>query len=454
MLNTEKREKKMYKFQEGLYTDVRIEDVFETLLSYKNTKLENQKIRKHIGAFIRVYDGVRWYYAATTSIENIQDEINSISKMATPDDSINENPVVAKFEVNKTESMLFEKNSVVNIPIEVKKRMVENYFPLFEKEEVAQTNYMYVDKKVIKTFYSSKGASLKFDTQTAGISFGCEIIINGKKGKDGISKAFTSFEPLKDIESYITEELIKGITYVKDAVPVNPGDYQVVLSPFTTGVFTHESFGHKSESDFMVGDEVMAREWALGKKVASDIVTIVDDGSEHGSGFVQYDDEGTKSRKTKIITDGVLTGRLHSTETATYLSEELTANARAMDFEFEPIVRMTTTYIQKGKRKKNEIISEIKNGIFIDTINHGSGMTTFTIAPNRAYKIENGKITTPVKVSVVTGNVFKTLDEVDAVSEEFELHSFVGGGCGKMEQQPLPVGFGGPFIRVKKLNVQ
>ncbi len=454
MLNSKKGEKKMYKFQEGLYTDVRIEDVFETLVSYKNTKLENQKIRKHTGAFIRVYDGVRWYYAATTSIDNIQNEINSVSKMATPDDSINENPIVAKFEVNKTESTLFENNSVVNIPIEEKKRMVESYFPLFKKEEVAQTNYMYVDKKVIKTFYSSKGASLKFDTQTAGINFRCELVINGEKGKDGISKAFTSFEPLKDIESYITEELAKGIAYVKDAIPVEPGDYPVVLSPLTTGVFTHESFGHKSESDFMVGDEAMAKEWSLGKKVASDIVTIIDDGLEHGSGFVQYDDEGTKSRKTMIISNGVLTGRLHSTETATYLNEELTSNARAMNFEFEPIVRMTTTYIQKGNRKKDEIISEIKNGIFIDTINHGSGMTTFTIAPNRAYKIENGKITTPVKISVITGNVFTTLDEVDAISEEFELMSIVGGGCGKMEQHPLPVGFGGPFIRVKKLNVQ
>lgn len=81
-------------------------------------------------------------------------------------------------------------------------------------------------------------------------------------------------------------------------------------------------------------------------------------------------------------------------------------------------------------------------------------MSTFTLAPARAYKIENGQITKPVKVSVVTGNVFGTLAEVDAVSEEFELMSFVGGGCGKMEQWPLPVGFGGPYTRVKKLKVQ
>jgi TldD protein len=115
---------------------------------------------------------------------------------------------------------------------------------------------------------------------------------------------------------------------------------------------------------------------------------------------------------------------------------------------------MTTTYIEKGNRPLADIVAEIDNGIYVDNIKHGSGMSTFTIAPARAYKIENGKITTPVKISVVTGNVFETLGEVDAVSEEFDLLSFVGGGCGKMEQYPLPVGFGGPYTRVKKLNVQ
>jgi TldD protein len=101
-----------------------------------------------------------------------------------------------------------------------------------------------------------------------------------------------------------------------------------------------------------------------------------------------------------------------------------------------------------------DIVAEMENGIYVDTIRHGSGMSTFTLAPDRAYKIENGQIAGPVNVSVVTGNVFSTLAEVDAVSEEFELMSFVGGGCGKMEQWPLPVGFGGPYVRVRKLKVQ
>ena len=95
--------------------------------------------------------------------------------------------------------------------------------------------------------------------------------------------------------------------------------------------------------------------------------------------------------------------------TAAALEEAPTGNARALNFEFEPIVRMTTTYIDKGTTPLKDIIEGIKFGVFVDTIKHGSGMSTFTIAPSRAYKIENGKITKPIKLSVITGNVFKTL---------------------------------------------
>jgi len=444
----------MYIFKEGLYSDVRIEDVFETQVGYKDGKLEQQKVRAYKGAFIRVFDGDKWYYAATTELDKIQSELDALSNMAVKNEEIDNHPVVAAFEVHNNKHLMFENNSVTDIPVEKKKQVLESYFSLFERDEIVQTTYMYVDKKVIKSFYSSKGADLVFDNQTTGIGIRCQFSIGEEKGSESFSKAFTTFEPLMSLTDFFKEEVDKQVDYVKHAVNVEAGEYTVVLSPMATGVFTHESFGHKSESDFMVGDETMAQEWQLGKMVAAKGVTIVDDGNELGSGFVQFDDEGTKAKKTMIITDGQLTGRLHSAPTAVALNESLTGNARAMNFEFEPIVRMTTTYIDKGTRKKDDIISEIKEGIFVDTIRHGSGMTTFTIAPNRAYKIENGKITTPLKVSVVTGNVFSTLDEIDGISEEFELLSFVGGGCGKMEQFPLPVGFGGPFIRVKKLNIQ
>jgi TldD protein len=153
-----------------------------------------------------------------------------------------------------------------------------------------------------------------------------------------------------------------------------------------------------------------------------------------------------------LIKNGCLSGRLHSAETAAALDEELTGNARAVSFEFEPVVRMTTTYILPGRLSFDELLSGIKEGLYVDSLNHGSGMSTFTLAPCRAYMIRDGKIAEPVKISVVTGSVFQTLNEIEGLTEEFKLLSFALGGCGKMEQYPLPVGFGGPYVRIRSLN--
>jgi TldD protein len=114
---------------------------------------------------------------------------------------------------------------------------------------------------------------------------------------------------------------------------------------------------------------------------------------------------------------------------------------------------MTTTHFEAGNMTKEELFAGVKDGLFIDTIKHGSGMSTFTIAPSLAYFIKDGKIAGPAQVSVISGSVFDTFGLIDAISDKVELLSFVGGGCGKMEQYPLPVGFGGPYVRVREMSV-
>ncbi len=444
----------MYKFPKDLYVDVRIEETFDTKISFRKKDLYEQKVRNNKGAFVRVFDGNRWYYSSLTDLDGIQQAIDTLAQMATPNPGIMEHPIVKAFEVNQNTILQYENKSNTDISVEEKQALLEEYLELLDYPEIAHHTSYYVDNKTVKSIYSSKGTAITFDRQTCGIRLDFELADGENKDSGTASKAAIYFDELKGLKDYFKEEIEKSIAFVKEAEPVEPGVYTVILSPLATGVFTHESFGHKSESDFMVGDETMRAEWALGKTIGQDLLTIIDDGMVVGNGFVPYDDEGTKGKKTYIIKNGKLTGRLHSAATSAALEEPLTGNARAINFEFEPIVRMTTTYIEKGDTPLEDIIAGTENGIFVDTIKHGSGMSTFTIAPARAYKIENGKITTPVKVSVITGNVFKTLAEVDAVSKEFELLSFVGGGCGKMEQFPLPVGFGGPYTRVKKLTVQ
>ncbi|MFW6298675.1 MAG: TldD/PmbA family protein [Bacillota bacterium] len=444
----------MLRFPKHLYTDVRIENVQETKIHYKKTTLQEERIRTTEGVFIRVYDGNRWYYSALTDASAIQSEIQKLASMATPNPDIEKDPVVRAFEINKDEKLRFDQCSLRNVPIKKKRKLIKSLLNLCSDETIVMHESQYIDRQTIKTFYSSKGANLHFDVQFCGVRLDMEMAHGDNRDRFSASKAGIRFEDLNTASEFFKDEVAKNIAFIKTCEPVEGGDYPVLLSPYAAGVFTHESFGHKSEADFMVGDEAMKKAWAIGKKIAPDHLSIVDYGEIDGNGFTPYDDEGSKARKTYLIKDGTLSGRLHSVSTATELAEMPTGNARAVNFEFEPIVRMTTTYIEKGDKPLDDIIQTIDNGIYIDTINHGSGMSTFTIAPSRAYKIDNGEITTPLQISVVSGSVFKTLEKVEAVSEEFSLLSFVGGGCGKMEQMPLPVGFGGPYTLIGSLKVE
>lgn len=445
----------VYKFPENLYTDVRIEDVFETNITFTLGKITEYKIRNYKAGFIRVFDGERWYYGSTSSLEQIQDEIEKLSKMAKPNEKIGENPIVKRFEVNSGEFFKFKDEDVSKISEEDKLNLLKDMFPVITANKyVKNWNARYVDCRKVKEFYSSKGSNLKFDIQRCGFSMGFSMAEGEKNFSEAYQIGTSSFGNLKNKNKEFKEHVDKSEKFLLNAKPIEKGKYTVILSPVAAGVFAHESFGHKSEADFMIGDETMKKEWAMGKKVGSDILTIVDDGNVLGSGYTPFDDEGSKAKKTYLIKDGVLEGRLHSGTTASMLEEELTGNSRSMNFEFEPIVRMTTTYIGSGNETKEELIGKVKHGIYVETIKHGSGMSTFTLAPSLAYMIRDGKIAEPVNISVVTGNVFETLSEIDGLSNEIELLSFVMGGCGKMEQFPLPVGFGGPYVRVKNLNVQ
>lgn len=445
----------MFNFPKNLYTDVRIEEVFESKISYLNGSIEENKVRNYTGAFIRIYDGENWYYCSTSDTDNIQKEIEKLSLMAKPSEKIYDNEIVKKLQVNEGEYLIFEKDSVRNISKEEKENILKDLFPVVaSKKEVKMWKAQYLETLKIKNFYSSKGSNIKHDYQSVAVALSFSLADGEKKFDGNFQKASNFFKDIVNEKENLEKRLDECIYFMRNATEISPGEYTVVLSPLAAGVFAHESFGHKSEADFMVGDETMKREWAIGTKVGSEILSIIDSGNIMGSGYVPYDDEGTKASRTYLIEKGILKGRLHSGYTAASLEEAVTGNARAMNFEYESIVRMTTTYIEPGKYSKEELISEVQEGLLVETINHGSGMSTFTLAPSLAYKIKDGKISEPVKISVITGTVFDTLNNIDGLSNELEILAFATGGCGKMEQWPLNVGFGGPYVRVKNMNVQ
>lgn len=445
----------MIQFRDGFYADVRTEDRSRTTITYKSGALEEMKTRVERRAFIRVYDGKMWYYSSVTDLAHLQKTLDGLYDAATPNADIQNDPVVRRFERNRDTLLSFADSSVRDIPPKDKQALLLSYLPLLSEDScVTMPRGTYLDRNSLFRFRSSLGADITYDYQTCGLSFSCDMTEGEKKFSGHWQKGATRFDELKGLDDEIRAAMAEQTAFMRNSVPVTPGKYPVVLSPEAAGVFAHESFGHKSESDFMLSDETMRDEWQLGKTVGSPILSIAECGSVPGCGYVPYDDEGTKARKNYLIKDGKLVGRLHNAQTAAVLDEPTTGNARAIDCTFEPIVRMTTTYIEGGDMDFDELIAPIKKGYFIKTIKHGSGMSTFTIAPNLAYEITDGKLGRPVQISVITGSVFETLGLIDGLTRDVKLLSFVTGGCGKMEQMGLPVGFGGPYVRVSSMNVQ
>jgi len=227
------------------------------------------------------------------------------------------------------------------------------------------------------------------------------------------------------------------------------GEYTVVLDPVLAGVFVHEAFGHLSESDHVYENQKLCELMVLGKRFSGSHLNIVDGAAVPGlRGSYKYDDEGVPATRTYLIRQGILEGRLHSRETAAKMNEKPTGNARALNYAFPPIVRMTNTFIEPGTISFDDIISGIKEGIYArDWYGGTTSLEMFTFSAAEAYMIRNGRVAELVQPVVLSGNVFTTLHNIDAIGNDLDMNQ--GGGCGKGGQSPLPVSNGSPHIRIR-----
>lgn len=444
----------MYTFPKDLYADVRIEETYNLWLNVKNGELDGDSFMTESGAIVRVFDGNMWYTSTTNKLNEIQQELDNLATLATPNSQIWEHPIVKKYQVNIDDAQRFhEDDSVRNIPRGQWKELLDGYIRSCVDETIPEILFWnaYVScahKK--KSFYSGKGAAITQDWQECrlGVTYG--ITVDGVTTYGWKSYSQNRFEDLAGKEAEIRMERDRYLDFARNAVQLEPGEYTCVLAPVSTAMFVHESFGHKSEADFMLNDKTLQDEWVMGKKVGNDMVSICDRGDLLNHGYTPYDDEGTKAGVIWLMKDGILTGRLHDAKSAATLGEELTGNCRAQNYNHMPIVRMTNTFMEAGLDNPQEIIAGVKDGLYVYGVEHGTGMATFTIKPSICYRIRDGKICEPVRVNVLTGSVFETLFDVDAVGTDFEL--FDTYTCGKNGQSAV-VSAGGPSIRVKKMTV-
>jgi TldD protein len=217
-------------------------------------------------------------------------------------------------------------------------------------------------------------------------------------------------------------------------------------------VFIHEAFGHFSVADFVFEIPRIQELLTLGKPLGIEQLNVIDDATlEDLPGSIKYDDEGVPGQRKYLIKNGVLTQRLHSRETAGKMHEQPTGNARAIRANYPPIVRMTNTAIEPGDTSFEEMIGDIDEGVYaVRMLGGQTNGEMFTFAAAEGYMIRNGKIAEPVNDVTLTGNVFQTLKDIEAIGNDT---LFTNGGCGKGGQMPLPVSVGGPHLRIKNVVI-
>ena len=338
----------------------------------------------------------------------------------------------------------------VEIPLENKKQMLDEYNEIIWRTPNIQTSTIgYVDSRKKAIFLSSLGSYIEQERADISLRLAAVATKDGDVQQVGLSVGSRGdFGAMQSLHQQV-EEMAQHAVELLSAPQAKGGEYTVVLDPVLAGVFVHEAFGHLSESDFVYENERLRQVMTLGKQFGSKQLNIVDTATVPGlRGSYKYDDEGVPATKTYLIREGKLVGRLHSRETAAKMQEKPTGNARALNYRYPPIVRMTNTYIEPGSVSFAEMISDIKEGIYAKNWYGGTtSMEMFTFSAGEAYMIRNGKLAEAVRPVVLTGNVFTTLKNIDAIGDDLEMNQ--GGGCGKGGQVPLPVANGSPHIRIR-----
>jgi TldD protein len=229
---------------------------------------------------------------------------------------------------------------------------------------------------------------------------------------------------------------------------------EVVLGPGWPGVLLHEAVGHGLEADFN-RKKTSAFAGLIGQKVASEKVTVVDNGTmPNRRGSLNVDDEGVPTRETVLIENGVLKGYLTDKMSARLMGTESTGSGRRESYHHITMPRMTNTYMLNGDDVPEDIIKSVKRGLY--AVNFGGGQVDitngkFVFSASEAYLIEDGKVTRPVKGATLIGNGPEALKYVSMVGNDLALDEGIGT-CGKAGQS-VPVGVGMPTVKLDRMTV-
>jgi len=304
-------------------------------------------------------------------------------------------------------------------------------------------------------FYNSEGILACDERPSFSLVATAIMESNGKVENGTSSRSYRAgFEMLtKELVKEVADEAVSRTAFLFDAIQPSGGEMPVVMGAGGSGILLHEAIGHAFEADFNRQNTSIFSD-KLGKKICSDSISVVDDGTiPFNRGSINIDDEGVISQKTYMVKKGVLNSYLHDRISARYYNIAPTGNGRRESFRHMPIPRMRATYMEPGHIKEVDIIASVKKGIYVDTFSNGQvqiGAGDFTFFVKSGYLIENGKLTRPIKDINIIGNGPEALAGIVAVADNLKIDNGTWT-CGK--EQYCPVSCGMPSVMIDKLTV-
>ena len=434
------------------YIELRFEQRKTTHLAYRGNSLEEVDRAWSSGGNVRALVGGGWGFVSFNSLDKLWDKVDLAAKEArlASTEAVKLAPVEPVVDMVTAE---LEK-SATGLPLATKKRLLDEYNDIIlssPKIQNAIVDYRDVDKHVY--FANSEGAYIEQARPDLALQLMAIATEDNEVQQAALSLGsngdFGAIQGLHKKVRQVAERAAKLLS----APQVKGNEYTVILDPALAGVFAHEAFGHLSEADHVYQNERLRDLMSLGRRFGGKHLNIVDDATIPGlRGSYRYDDEGVPGARAYLIHEGILVGRLHSRETAARMAEPVTGNARAIDYLFPPIVRMTNTFIEAGSYSFEEMLSEIKEGVYVkDWYGGTTSLEMFTFSAGEGYMIRNGRLAELLRPVVLSGNVFVTLGNIDAIANDLDMNQ--GGGCGKGGQSPLPVSNGSPHIRIRSCLV-
>lgn len=435
------------------YTEIRLETRRSTRIVFQGRRLETVALGTDKGGIVRVL--VRsggWGISTFNDLDNLEQRVEQAYQAArfVQRGPINLSPVAFKQDEIKAQLGI----DFRWVPLAQKKELIEVYNDiLLSFGKIVDTQAAYSDEFDTVYYANSEGAFIVEERPmvtvhlTATARDGNDI----QRVTDGVS-APAGYEQVLGLED-LARQVAKRAVDLLSARTVVGGVYPVICDPDLAGVFIHEAFGHLSEADFIYANPQAQEMMVLGRRFGQNILTIIDDGTLPGlRGTHRYDDEGTPMQRTELLREGVLVGRLHTRETAAHMGEAPTGNARAEGYRFAPIVRMTNTFIESRDATFEDMLADIKLGVYAcGDVGGETNIENFSFSAAYGYMIRNGHIAEMVKDIVLSGNLFTTLRNIDAIGKDLTFSHM--GMCNKGQNGGLPVSTGAPHIRIRGVAI-